>query len=216
MIRKAGISFLIFTAVNFAVCALSHEFSYFTAMEIFDFYSDKTFSLILLMFNVFFVAYTIIFINSLIEEKEKIGKYIKIRNGKAAHYKHVFRLCYEVSVFAFSKIAADFLFWWVFDRTEFKQFLRFSILIFLSQLLWMALFDMLVNLRVKNNIIILFFITAIYICYLLYDFSSVFSVFIIHPLNIESYFTETLLLKGVITVAAVIVDLLFRSKKEFY
>lgn len=216
MIRKAGVSFLIFTAVNFAVCALSHEFSYFTAIEIFDFYSDKTFSLILLMFNVFFVAYAIIFINSLIEEKEKIGKYIKIRNGKTAHYKHIFRLCYEVGIFALSKIAADFLIWCVFDKTEFKQFLRFSILIFLSELLWMALFDMLVSLRVKNNIVILFFITVIYICYLLYDFSSVFSFFIIHPLNIESYFAETLLLKGGITAAAVIVDLLFRSQKEFY
>ena len=83
MKKRIKVNLFIFTIINSLICVLSNTYSYFSVLELFDFYnSDEYLNITLLVFNVLFISSIIITINSLIEEKVQVSKYILIRSNR--------------------------------------------------------------------------------------------------------------------------------------
>lgn len=218
MKKRIKISLFIFTIVNSLICVLSKTYSYFSVLELFNFYdSDDQLNITLLVFNVSFISAIIITINSVIEEKRQISKYILIRsNRKQTVYIYITSLIKEISLIAFTKIILDLVFFLIFDRVNYEYFLYNSILLYISVILWLILFDCFSNLKIKNNILVLFFISTIYISYMLLKYSDIFLLLIIRPYGDSVIFTKVILLKVVVTLIAIFVDMIIKLKKEYY
>lgn len=165
----------------------------------------------------FFISTIIITINSLIEEKVQVSKYILVRsNKKQTVYRYIIRLIKEISLILFSKIILDFVFFLIFDRVNSKYFLYNSVLLYISVLLWLILFDCLSNLKMKNNILVLLFISTICISYMLLKYSDIFLLLTIKPCEDSIIFTKVILLKAVVILLALPVDMIVKLKKECY
>lgn len=218
MKKRIITGFCIFIAMNLLICLLSGSYGYFTVLEYFNFYNkDGNLNFILLIFNVAYVVANIICINSLIEEKAQVSKYVHIRcSNKLAAYRHVLRLIKEVSLIVLTKIVSDLIFWLIFDRDNIKYFVCFSLLIYVTVLLWLMLFDCLSNLKIKNNILILLLIASIFVCYMLFRYSTWFSLLIIYPLDLNNLFAKAVLFKVLILLLVSFVNLIVKSKKEYY
>lgn len=218
MKKRIVINIVIFTVINSLICVLSNTYSYFSLLELFNFYDEDSYlNLTLLVLNVSFISSIIITINDLVEEKIQIDKYIKMRsNQKQATYIHIIRLIKEVNLIVFSKITLDFIFFCVFDRINFKCFLYNSVLLYASILLWLILFDLFSNLNIKNNILVLFFISTICISYILLKYSDIFLLLIIRPYDDNIIFFEVILFKIVAISLALCVDVIIKLKKEYY
>lgn len=212
------ISSLAFIVINSLICVLSNAYSYFSILELFNFYDENSYlNFTLMIFNISFVSTIIIIINSLIEEKVQVSKYIQVRsNRKQAVYRHFIRLIKEASLIVLSKIVFDLAFFIIFDRSDFICFFHNSILLYITVLLWVILFDCLSNLKIKNNIIVLFFISAICISYLLLKYSDVFLLLIIRPFENNSIFAKAILLKTAAISLFLFIDTTVKLKKEYY
>ncbi len=218
MKKRIKVNLFIFTIVNSLICVLSKTYSYFSVLELFNFYdSDDQLNITLLVFNVSFISAIIITINSVIEEKRQISKYILIRsNRKQTVYIYITSLIKEISLIAFTKIILDLVFFLIFDRVNYEYFLYNSILLYISVILWLILFDCFSNLKIKNNILVLFFISTIYISYMLLKYSDIFLLLIIRPYDDSIKFTKVILLKLIVILLISFLDIIIKSKKEYY
>lgn len=218
MKKRIKINLFIFTIINSLICVLSNTYSYSSVLELFNFYdSNDQLNITLLVFNVSFISAIIITINSLIEEKIRVSKYILIRsNRKQTVYIYIMSLIKETSLIVFTKIILDLVLFLIFDRVNYEDFLYNSILLYISVILWLILFDCLSNLKIKSNILILFFISTIYISYMLLKYSDIFLLFIIRPYDDSVIFTKVILLKVVVILMAIFVDMIIKLKKEYY
>ena len=202
MKKRIKVNLFIFTIINSLICVLSNTYSYFSVLELFDFYnSDEYLNITLLVFNVLFISSIIITINSLIEEKVQVSKYILIR---------------EISLIVLTKIILDLILLLIFDKSNYDYFLYNSISLYISVILWLILFDCLSNLKIKNNILILFFISIIYISYMLLKYSDIFLLLIIRPYDDSVKFTKVILLKLIVILLILFLDIIIKSKKEYY
>ena len=104
MKRKILINSIIFAAIDSLICILTGNYSYFSIIEMFNFYSKSGYiNLTLLIFYVSFISTIIITINGLVEERIQIAKYIKTRsNKKKTVYMHFLKLFKDISLIAFS------------------------------------------------------------------------------------------------------------------
>ena len=171
----------------------------------------------LLVFNVLFISSIIITINSLIEEKVQVSKYILIRsNRKQTVYIYYISLIKEISLIVLTKIILDLILLLIFDKSNYDYFLYNSISLYISVILWLILFDCLSNLKIKNNILILFFISIIYISYMLLKYSDIFLLLIIRPYDDSVKFTKVILLKLIVILLILFLDIIIKSKKEYY
>ena len=206
MKKRIKVNLFIFTIINSLICVLSNTYSYFSVLELFDFYnSDEYLNITLLVFNVLFISSIIITINSLIEEKVQVSKYILIRsNRKQTVYIYYISLIKEISLIVLTKIILDLILLLIFDKSNYDYFLYNSISLYISVILWLILFDCLSNLKIKNNILILFFISIIYISYMLLKYSD------------SVKFTKVILLKLIVILLILFLDIIIKSKKEYY
>ncbi len=209
---------LIFSIINSLICLLSNNYSYFSVLELFDFYNQKGYlNITLLIFNISFISTIIITINALVEEKIQIDKYIQIRSSQMnTALMHIVRLIKEISLIVFSKIVIDFIFFIAFDRINLKSFFHNSILLYISIILWLILFDFLSNLIVNNNILVVFFISAIYISYLLLKHNDLFLLLVIKPYENNILFAKVILLKAVVILLTLLADIIVKVKKEYF
>ena len=218
MKKRIKVNLFIFTIINSLICVLSNTYSYFSVLELFDFYnSDEYLNINLLVFNVLFISSIIITINSLIEEKVQVSKYILIRsNRKKTVYIYYISLIKEISLIVLTKIILDLILLLIFDKSNYDYFLYNSISLYISVILWLILFDCLSNLKIKNNILILFFISIIYISYMLLKYSDIFLLLIIRPYDDRVKFTKVILLKLIVILLILFLDIIIKSKKEYY
>lgn len=218
MKKRIKVNLFIFTIINSLICVLSNTYSYFSVLELFDFYnSDEYLNITLLVFNVLFISSIIITINSLIEEKVQVSKYILIRsNRKKTVYIYYISLIKEISLIVLTKIILDLILLLIFDKSNYDYFLYNSISLYISVILWLILFDCLSNLKIKNNILILFFISIIYISYMLLKYSDIFLLLIIRPYYDSVKFTKVILLKLIVILLILFLDIIIKSKKEYY
>lgn len=218
MKKRIKVNLFIFTIINSLICVLSNTYSYFSVLELFDFYnSDEYLNITLLVFNVLFISSIIITINSLIEEKVQVSKYILIRsNRKKTVYIYYISLIKEISLIVLTKIILDLILLLIFDKSNYDYFLYNSISLYISVILWLILFDCLSNLKIKNNILILFFISIIYISYMLLKYSDIFLLLIIRPYDGSVKFTKVILLKLIVILLILFLDIIIKSKKEYY
>lgn len=218
MKKRIKVNLFIFTIINSLICVLSNTYSYFSVLELFDFYnSDEYLNITLLVFNVLFISSIIITINSLIEEKVQVSKYILIRsNRKKTVYIYYISLIKEISLIVLTKIILDLILLLIFDKSNYDYFLYNSISLYISVILWLILFDCLSNLKIKNNILILFFISIIYISYMLLKYSDIFLLLIIRPYDDRVKFTKVILLKLIVILLILFLDIIIKSKKEYY
>ena len=216
MKKRIKVNLFIFTIINSLICVLSNTYSYFSVLELFDFYnSDEYLNITLLVFNVLFISSIIITINSLIEEKVQVSKYILIRsNRKKTVYIYYISLIKEISLIVLTKIILDLILLLIFDKSNYDYFLYNSISLYISVILWLILFDCLSNLKIKNNILILFFISIIYISYMLLKYSDIF--LLIRPYDDSVKFTKVILLKLIVILLILFLDIIIKSKKEYY
>jgi len=216
--KRIKVNLFIFTIINSLICVLSNTYSYFSVLELFDFYnSDEYLNITLLVFNVLFISSIIITINSLIEEKVQVSKYILIRsNRKQTVYIYYISLIKEISLIVLTKIILDLILLLIFDKSNYDYFLYNSISLYISVILWLILFDCLSNLKIKNNILILFFISIIYISYMLLKYSDIFLLLIIRPYDDSVKFTKVILLKLIVILLILFLDIIIKSKKEYY
>lgn len=147
MKKRIKVNLFIFTIINSLICVLSNTYSYFSVLELFDFYnSDEYLNITLLVFNVLFISSIIITINSLIEEKVQVSKYILIRsNRKKTVYIYYISLIKEISLIVLTKIILDLILLLIFDKSNYDYFLYNSISLYISVILWLILFDCLSN-----------------------------------------------------------------------
>lgn len=218
MKKRIKINLFIFTIINSLICVLSNNYSYYSVLELFDFYDgDGYLNITLLIFNVFFISTIIITINSLIEEKIQVSKYILIRsNRKQTVCIYIISLIKEISLIVFFKIILDLAFFLIFDRVNYEYFLYNSILLYISVILWLILFDCLSNLKIKNNILVLFVISIIYISYMLLKYSDIFLLLIIKPYEDSGIFIKSILLKATVILLSLFIDMIVKLKKEYY
>ena len=213
MKKRIKVNLFIFTIINSLICVLSNTYSYFSVLELFDFYnSDEYLNITLLVFNVLFISSIIITINSLIEEKVQVSKYILIRsNRKQTVYIYYISLIKEISLIVLTKIILDLILLLIFDKSNYDYFLYNSISLYISVILWLILFDCLSNLKIKSNILILFFIS-----YMLLKYSDIFLLLIIRPYDDSVKFTKVILLKLIVILLILFLDIIIKSKKEYY
>lgn len=218
MKRRIIISFSLFFIANFIICVLSKNYSYFAVLEMFDFFDESGFvNLTFLIFNSSYVSVNIILMNSLIEEKTQISKYIQVRSGrKNATYRHILRLITEFSLIVISKIISDFIIWFLFDRKNYIYIVCYSLLIYITELLWLLLFDCLSNFNVKNNILVVFMISLICLSYVLLKYNNLFSLIIIKTCSIDISFFKIIAYKIIILLLILSIDIFVRLKKEYY
>lgn len=218
MKRRIVISFSLFLIANFIICVLSKNYSYVAILEVFNSFDESGFvNLTFLIFNSFYVSVNMILMNSLIEEKTQISKYIQVRSGrKNATYRHILRLITEFSLIVKSKIISDFTIWFLFDRNNFIHIMCYSLLIYITELLWLLLFDCLSNFNVKNNILVVSMISVICLSYVLLKYTNLFSLIIIKTCNIDNSFIKIIVYKIIILLLVLFIDIFIRLKKEYY
>ena len=115
-----------------------------------------------------------------------------------------------------TKIILDLILLLIFDKSNYDYFLYNSISLYISVILWLILFDCLSNLKIKSNILILFFISIIYISYMLLKYSDIFLLLIIRPYDDSVKFTKVILLKLIVILLILFLDIIIKSKKEYY
>ena len=136
--------------------------------------------------------------------------------AKQTVYIYYISLIKEISLIVLTKIILDLILLLIFDKSNYDYFLYNSISLYISVILWLILFDCLSNLKIKSNILILFFISIIYISYMLLKYSDIFLLLIIRPYDDSVKFTKVILLKLIVILLILFLDIIIKSKKEYY
>ncbi len=199
------------------MCLLFNDFTYYAISDAYGFFNrNDDFSFILMVFAVIYITLNIFLINNLIEEKQQIYKYIYVRNHNNAVKKYFVKMLKEISLICLSKIVCDFIFWISFDRYGFITFVRTSVELYLTVLLWLILFDFLSGVKINNNIVTLIMIASIVLSNMLINYSTFFSLLTIIVYGDTVNHFEIMLFKFLVLLIVLFCDIRVRTKKEYY